>query len=35
MTHHVMHQMGHGFPNMVGMKPGDLDKRVQSLLPVT
>ena len=33
MTHHVMNQMGHGFPNMVGVTPGDLDKRIQSLLP--
>lgn len=33
MTHHVMNQMGHGFPNMVGMKTGDLDKRIQPLLP--
>ena len=33
MTHHIMNQMGHGFPNMVGLDPGDLDKRMQSLLP--
>ncbi len=33
MTHHVMNQMGHDFPNMVGVKPGKLDKQVQSLLP--
>jgi manganese oxidase len=33
MTHHVMNQMGHGIPNMVGVKPGDLDKRVNRLLP--
>jgi hypothetical protein len=33
MTHHVMNQMGHEFPNMVGMQPGDLDERVRSLLP--
>ncbi|MCH8332768.1 copper oxidase [Candidatus Sumerlaeota bacterium] len=33
MTHHVMNQMGHEFPNMIGMKPGDLDQRVRSLLP--
>jgi FtsP/CotA-like multicopper oxidase with cupredoxin domain len=33
MTHHVMNQMGHEFPNMVGIKPGDLDERVQPLLP--
>jgi FtsP/CotA-like multicopper oxidase with cupredoxin domain len=33
MTHHVMNQMGDKFPNMIGVKPGDLDTRVQSLLP--
>ena len=33
MTHHMMNQMGHEFPNMVGVDPGDLDKRIQSLLP--
>ena len=33
MTHHVMNQMGHEFPNMVGMKPGDLDEKVRPLLP--
>ncbi len=33
MTHHVMNQMGDKFPNMIGIKPGDLDARVQSLLP--
>jgi len=33
MTHHVMNQMGHEFPNMVGMQPGDVDKKLQSLLP--
>ena len=33
MTHHVMNQMGHGIPNMIGMKPGDLDKKVRKLLP--
>lgn len=33
MTHHVMNQMGHGIPNMVGMKPGNLDHKVRSLLP--
>lgn len=33
MTHHVMNQMGHDFPNMVGVKPGDVDKRVQPMLP--
>jgi FtsP/CotA-like multicopper oxidase with cupredoxin domain len=33
MTHHVMNQMGHEFPNMVGIQPGDLDERVRPLLP--
>lgn len=33
MTHHVMNQMGHDFPNMTGVEPGTLDGRVQSLLP--
>jgi len=33
MTHHVMNQMGHELPNMVGMQPGDLDERVRPLLP--
>jgi hypothetical protein len=33
MTHHIMNQMGHEFPNMVGMQPGDLDTKLRSLLP--
>src|SRR4029450_4452989 len=33
MTHHVMNQMGHEFPTMVGGKRGDLDTKLQSLLP--
>ncbi len=33
MTHHVMNQMGHGIPNMIGVKPGTFDKRVRPLLP--
>ena len=33
MTHHVMNQMGHGLPNLVGMKPGGLDAKVRPLLP--
>ncbi|MBI1818115.1 MAG: copper oxidase [Deltaproteobacteria bacterium] len=33
MTHHVMNQMGHQFPNMIGVKPGDLDEKVRHLLP--
>ncbi len=33
MTHHVMNQMGHEFPNLIGVKPGGLDQRVRKLLP--
>jgi manganese oxidase len=33
MTHHAMNQMGHGLPNMLGVKSGRLDGRVQRLLP--
>jgi hypothetical protein len=33
MTHHVMNQMGHDFPNMVGVNVGDLDDKVRPLLP--
>ena len=33
MTHHVMNQMGHGLPNMVGVQPGGLDTKVRKLLP--
>jgi hypothetical protein len=33
MTHHVMNQMGDDFPNMIGVKPGDLDEKVTKLLP--
>jgi FtsP/CotA-like multicopper oxidase with cupredoxin domain len=33
MTHHVMNQMGHGFPNMVGMKPDGLNEKIRPLLP--
>jgi FtsP/CotA-like multicopper oxidase with cupredoxin domain len=33
MTHHVMNQMGHNIPNMIGMKPGDLDRKIRPLLP--
>ena len=33
MTHHVMNQMGHGLPNMIGVAPGAADDRIQSLLP--
>jgi FtsP/CotA-like multicopper oxidase with cupredoxin domain len=33
MTHHTMNQMGHGLPNMLGVKSADLDAQVQRLLP--
>jgi hypothetical protein len=33
MTHHVMNQMGHGLPNMIGVKEGDLDERAGKLVP--
>jgi FtsP/CotA-like multicopper oxidase with cupredoxin domain len=33
MTHHVMNQMGHEIPNMVGMKPEDLEEKIRPLLP--
>jgi manganese oxidase len=33
MTHHVMNQMGHAFPNIVGIEPGKLDKQVSTFLP--
>ena len=33
MTHHVMNQMGHNAPNMIGVKPGNLDQQIQPLLP--
>ncbi len=32
MTHHTINQMGHGFPNMIGVQPGTLDKRVRVFL---
>jgi hypothetical protein len=33
MTHHVMNQMGHGIPNMIGVETSGLDERVRRLLP--
>ena len=33
MTHHVMNQMGHFLPNMIGVDPGNLDRKVKKLLP--
>ena len=33
MTHHVMNQMGHDFPNMIGVNPKALDEKIRPLLP--
>ena len=33
MSHHVMNQMGHEFPNMVGMNPKGLEEKIRPLLP--
>lgn len=33
MTHHVMNQMGHGLPNLIGVKSKEIDKKIQKLLP--
>jgi len=33
MTHHVMTQMGHGFPNMIGARTQRLDERMRRVLP--
>lgn len=33
MTHHVMTQMGHGIPNLIGIKTAGLDERIRKLLP--
>ena len=33
MTHHVMNQMGHGIPNMIGVDARGLDSKVRGLLP--
>jgi hypothetical protein len=33
MTHHVMNQMGHGAPNVIGMNSDGLDEKVNQLLP--
>jgi len=33
MTHHVMNQMGHEIPNMIGVERGDFDKRARKFLP--
>ena len=33
MTHHVMNQMGHGLPNMIGVRSAPLNSQVGRLLP--
>ncbi|HEX5136384.1 MAG TPA: copper oxidase [Planctomycetota bacterium] len=33
MTHHVMNQMGHGIPNLVGVDPSVFDERLGELVP--
>jgi hypothetical protein len=33
MTHHVMMQMGHGLPNMVGVDTRTLDRRMSRVFP--
>lgn len=33
MTHHVMNQMGHQMPNMIGVQRGDFDQRARKFLP--
>ncbi len=33
MTHHTMNQMGHGLPNVVGIKHDRLDNQMSNLLP--
>jgi FtsP/CotA-like multicopper oxidase with cupredoxin domain len=33
MTHHVMNQMGHEFPNMIGVEAEGLDEKVRKLVP--
>ena len=33
MTHHVMNQMGHEFPNLIGIDPTGLDKKIRRFIP--
>ncbi len=33
MTHHTMNQMGHDFPNMIGMDTKGFDEKVRKLIP--
>lgn len=33
MTHHIMNQMGHGLPNLIGVNTKGLDSKIQQVLP--
>jgi len=33
MTHHIMNQMGHDIPNLIGISTEGLDRRIRPLLP--
>jgi len=33
MTHHLMNQMGHGLPNLIGVDSGKLDEHVRNVVP--
>ncbi|MBW1802875.1 MAG: copper oxidase [Deltaproteobacteria bacterium] len=33
MTHHTMNQMGHTFPNMIGVDSSGVDEKIRELLP--
>jgi FtsP/CotA-like multicopper oxidase with cupredoxin domain len=33
MTHHVMNQMGHELPNMIGVDASDVEKKVRHVMP--
>ncbi len=33
MSHHMMNQMSHGVPNMLGVEPGTLDRKISKLVP--
>ncbi len=33
MSHHVMNQMGHELPNMIGVEPGDVDAKANQVVP--
>ena len=33
MTHHLMNQMGHGVPSMLGVEAGTVDERIRKVVP--